>query len=318
MWLEILCGLVFYNFFRQIINGEDDFPDIDTSDSDASFAVAARLEKLYGGKAFVGLRIPDADTGTRQHIDVVLVTKREAMVVAVRNFSGLVAIDGGGNWVDKKHKSQTHLNPVIEVSRQVAVLESYLEQRGLLLPKGHVIGRVILPDSICRPASSIYSHPEVISSHEWKELKPESRGGFSNWIKRAVGKNDMQDGFYEKLHFILSTSPMWDRLELKSNRNILGEFLKFKGCQHDMQALKNVKRSKVGRFIVQKPSILGLGSSRLQLLCIQRDYQSEDALSDECKEIAVEPSTEVLFQPLNSNKLKKLKLSSIVRATLSG
>nr|XP_018682070.1 PREDICTED: uncharacterized protein LOC103983830 isoform X2 [Musa acuminata subsp. malaccensis] len=257
MWLEILCGLVFYNFFRQIINGEDDFPDIDTSDSDASFAVAARLEKLYGGKAFVGLRIPDADTGTRQHIDVVLVTKREAMVVAVRNFSGLVAIDGGGNWVDKKHKSQTHLNPVIEVSRQVAVLESYLEQRGLLLPKGHVIGRVILPDSICS-------------------------------------------------------------LELKSNRNILGEFLKFKGYQHDMQALKNVKRSKVGRFIVQKPSILGLGSSRLQLLCIQRDYQSEDALSDECKEIAVEPSTEVLFQPLNSNKLKKLKLSSIVRATLSG
>ena len=34
-----------------------------------------RLEKLYGGKAFVGLRIPDADTGLRQSIDMVLVTK---------------------------------------------------------------------------------------------------------------------------------------------------------------------------------------------------------------------------------------------------
>ncbi|RWW63745.1 hypothetical protein BHE74_00029062 [Ensete ventricosum] len=188
----------------------------------------------------------------------------------------------------------------------------------MLLPKGHVIGRVILPDSNCRPVDSIYSHPEVISSYECKELKPESRGGFSNWIKRAVGKSDMQDGFYQKLHFILSTSPMWDRLELKSNRNILGEFRKFKGYQHDMQALKNVKRSKVGRFIVQKPTILGLGSSRLKLLCIPRDYHSEDGLSDECKEIAVEPSTEVLFQPLNSNKVKKLKLWSIVRATLSG
>ncbi|CAL9091256.1 unnamed protein product [Musa textilis] len=305
MWLEILCGLVFYSFFRKVLNGEDDFPDIDTSDSDASFAVAASLEKRYGGKAFVGLRIPDADTGTRQNMDVVLVTKREVMVVAVRNFSGLVAIDGDGNWVDKKHKS--HPNPVIEVRRQVAVLESYLEQRGMLLPKGHVIGRVILPYSNCRPAYSIYSHPEVISSHEWKELKPESRGGFSNWIKRVVGKSDMQDGFYQKLHFILSTSPMWDRLELKSNKNILGEFLKFKGYQQDMQALKNVKRSKVGRFIIQKPSIFGLGNSRLQLLCIPRDYQSEDALSDECKEIAVEPSTEVLFQPLNSNKVKEVE-----------
>lgn len=35
-----------------------------------------RLEKLYGGKAYVGLRIPDADTGTQKNVDIVLVTKR--------------------------------------------------------------------------------------------------------------------------------------------------------------------------------------------------------------------------------------------------
>ena len=34
-----------------------------------------RLEKLYGGKAYVGLRIPDADTSSRQDIDLVLLTK---------------------------------------------------------------------------------------------------------------------------------------------------------------------------------------------------------------------------------------------------
>ena len=34
-----------------------------------------RLKKLYKGNAYVGLRIPDADTGTRQTIDMVLVTK---------------------------------------------------------------------------------------------------------------------------------------------------------------------------------------------------------------------------------------------------
>lgn len=79
-----------------------------------------------------------------------------------------------------------------------------------------------------RPASSIYSQPEVISSHEWKELKPESRGGFSNWIKRAVGKSDMQDGFYQKLHFILSTSPMWDRYILRSFCIIFFYFFKRK------------------------------------------------------------------------------------------
>ncbi|CAL9089341.1 unnamed protein product [Musa textilis] len=321
MWVVILCGLILFRILRRIFRRDDAFPDIDSSDSDASFAVAARLEKLYGGKAFVGLRIPDADAGARQHIDVVLVTKRELMVVAVRNFSGFVEIGGNENWVctsDKKHRPQSHPDPVIEVSKQVAVIESYLEQRGVPLPKGHVIGQVILPHPNCRPAYSISSQLEVVSFDKWRELKPEPRSGLSNWIKGAVGKSDTQDGLCEKLHFILSTSPKWDRLELRGDRNILGEFVEFKGNKNDMHALRNVKRSKVGRFIVQKPSMLGLGRSRLQVLYFPRDYRGEGASSLECKEISVKPSTEVIFQQLNSNKAKKFKLSSIVAVTLSG
>ncbi|CAD5176035.1 unnamed protein product [Musa acuminata subsp. malaccensis] len=321
MWVVILCGLILFKILRRIFHRADAFPDIDSSDSDASFAVAARLEKLYGSKAFVGLRIPDADAGVRQHIDVVLVTKREVMVVAVRNFSGFVEIGDNENWVctsDKKHRPQSHPDPVLEVSKQVAVIESYLEQRGVPLPKGHVIGQVILPHPNCRPAYSISSQLEVVSFDKWRELKPKPRSGLSNWIKGAVGKSDMQDGFCEKLHFILSTSPMWDRLELRGDRNILGEFVEFKGNKNDMQALRNVKRSKVGRFIVQKPSMLGLGRSRLQVLYFPRDYRGEGASSLECKEIAVKPSTEVIFQQMNSKKAKKFKLSSIVSVTLSG
>lgn len=34
-----------------------------------------KLEKLYNGKAYVGLPIPDPDTGSRQHIDLALVAK---------------------------------------------------------------------------------------------------------------------------------------------------------------------------------------------------------------------------------------------------
>ncbi|THU74543.1 hypothetical protein C4D60_Mb04t34480 [Musa balbisiana] len=334
MWVVILCGLILFKILRRIFRRDDAFPDIDSSDSDASFAVAARLEKLYGGKAFVGLRIPDADAGVRQHIDVVLVTKREVMVVAVRNFSGFVEIGGNENWVctsDKKHRPQSHPDPVIELSKQVAVIESYLEQRGVPLPKGHVIELskqvaviesyleqrgVPLPKDM--PAYSISSQLEVVSFDKWRELKPEPRSGLSNWIKGAVGKSDMQDGFCEKLHFILGTSPMWDRLELRGDRNILGEFVEFKGNKNDMQALRNVKRSKVGRFIVQKPSMLGLGRSRLQVLYFPRDYRGKGASSSECKEIAVKPSTEVLFQQMNSKKAKKFKLSSIVSVTLSG
>lgn len=38
------------------------------------FYVLCRLERIYGGKVYVGLRIPDPDTGSRQNIDMVLVT----------------------------------------------------------------------------------------------------------------------------------------------------------------------------------------------------------------------------------------------------
>lgn len=50
------------------------------------------------------------------------------------------------------------------------------------------------------------------------------------------------------------------RLELKGNKYVLGEFLEFKGKLEDLQALRNVKRSKVGRLIIQKTSMLGLGN----------------------------------------------------------
>ncbi|GAB2212289.1 hypothetical protein Droror1_Dr00025642 [Drosera rotundifolia] len=43
MWFELLCGLVLYKFIR-IFFAEDDLIDIETSDSDAVFAVASRSQ----------------------------------------------------------------------------------------------------------------------------------------------------------------------------------------------------------------------------------------------------------------------------------
>ncbi|KAI3767403.1 hypothetical protein L2E82_17502 [Cichorium intybus] len=52
---------------------------------------------------------------------------------------------------------------VLEAKRQVAVLESYLEQRGVTLPDGY---STIDPN---------YFPPEVIAYEQWAELKPEKR-----------------------------------------------------------------------------------------------------------------------------------------------
>lgn len=57
--------------------------------------------------------------------------------------------------------------------------------------------------------------------------------------------------------------------------------------------------------------------SRLQVLYSPRDYRNEGASASEWKEVHVSSSTEVLFQPENSTKVRKIKLSSIVSISLS-
>uniref|UniRef100_A0A0E0BE65 NERD domain-containing protein n=1 Tax=Oryza glumipatula TaxID=40148 RepID=A0A0E0BE65_9ORYZ len=327
MWVEILCGLLAYKIIRRVFFADSDDPahlaDLDSAHSDLCFALASRLEKLYSARCFVGLRIPDPDAGERQHVDLVLLTNREVMVVAIHNISGFVEVDKDGNWTcpsDKKNKHGVIPNPVLQVNRLAANLQSYLEKRGAKLPDGHITGKIVLPNPNCRPSYAITLQPEVILYDQWKDLKADSKGGLSTWIKGAFSgsKGDMQDSLLQNLHSILSTSPMWDRLEIKGDRNILGEFIEFKGRHDDIQALKCLKRSKVCRFIVQKSTLFGgFGRSRVQILYSPRDYRAEGTSSSEWKEISVKQYTEILFQPLHSKKVKKFKLSSVASVTLS-
>ncbi|XP_068635653.1 uncharacterized protein [Aristolochia californica] len=322
MWLQILCGLVALRCLRYLFSGDDEL-FIEKSVSDVIFHVANRIEKLCGGKVYVGLRIPDADSGTKQTIDMVLVTKGVAIVIAVRNFLGSVEMDTTGSWVckdRKKLRAVRHPDPVVETKRQVAILESYLEQRGLNLPEGYLIPRVVLPSPACRPIDDITELPEVITSDKWMELRPEPRSGFSNWIKETFrgGKSEIHDGIFQQLDFILRTAPMWDRLELKGDRTILGEFSDFKGAREDIQALRDVRRSKVSQLTIQKSSIFGvLGRSEVHVLYSPRDYRTEGASTLDWKDATVRSNTEVLFQPIDSKKPQKIKLSSFVSMTLS-
>ncbi|KAJ0078755.1 hypothetical protein Patl1_23723 [Pistacia atlantica] len=248
---------------------------------------------------------------------------REAVVVSVKNLSGIVSINRDGSWVcegDHRHRSRQYPDPVAEAKKQASILEAYLEQRGVALPEGYFSYKVILPNP---KFSSIYSSnfpPEVITFDQWTLLKPEQKSMLSGWIKGAFrgGKKEMQESIHQQLNFIFSTAPIWDRLEVKGNKYVLGEFLEFKGKQEDTQALRPIKRSKVSRLVIQKTSMFGLAPSRLQVLYCPRDYRSEGtSTSSEWKEVTVRSSTEVLFQPQDSNKIRKFKLSSILSMQLS-
>ncbi|XP_059456994.1 uncharacterized protein LOC132186895 [Corylus avellana] len=321
MWVEIICGLIAYRLFRCFFYS-DDVLEVETSDANALFSVANRLEKLFGGKVYVGLRIPDADTGTRQNIDIVLVTKVEAVVISVKNLSGFLSVSADGSWVcegGSKHKTERLPDPVVETKKQASILESYLEQRGVALTEGYFSCKVVLPNPKLRTIHSSYFSSEVITYDQLAQLKPEPKSMISGWIKGAFrgGKKEMQESIHQKLDFVLTTAPIWDRLELKGNKYVLGEFLDFKGKQDDINALKNIRRSKVSRMIIQKMSMFGFGPSTLQVLYSPRDYRSEGASASEWKEVTVRSSTEVLLKPQDSSKVSKFKLSSVVSLSLS-
>ncbi|KAH0875131.1 hypothetical protein HID58_072493 [Brassica napus] len=319
MWAEIICGLVIYKLVRRFFH-DDEISDDDTFGSTALFSVAHRLEKLYGGKAYVGLRIPDADTSSRQDIDLVLLTKGQVVVIGVKNLSGIVTITSDGSWVceaGKHHTTQTYPDPLVDVKKQASVLVSYLEQRGVTLLEGNLSCKVVIPNPNFRTTHAFPSE-EVITYEEWKHLKPVSRSTLSGWVKGAfcTGK-EMHESSHQKLNFILATAPMWDRVELKGSKIVLGEFLEFKGKQEDTLALKQIKRSKVDRISIQQTSMLGFAPSRLQVRYSYRDYRSEGRSGSESKEVTVRSSTEVLFQPRDSTKIKKFKLSSLLSISLS-
>lgn len=317
MWFAVVFGVLIYKFMKGLITSREFGPDWD---SGIKLMVAKKLEKIYGGKAFHALRIPDIASGARQSIDMVLLTKRELSIIAVRNFSGILDVGADGGWTLKNSKGQAEKIPnVVEETRnQAAILESYLERRGVVLPAGFLSCKVILTNPNCRPLLSVAFLPEVFFYDRWLQLKEEAHG-VRSWAKRMFSgmELDTSDKIDKKIRFILNTSPTWDRLELKANHPIFGEFLGFKGKKEDMDALKVVKRSKVAKIVNYKPLMFDLLVSNIQLFCTSRDYRHESSSQPDEIVVDVRTDTEVIFQPMDAKKAQQFKIKKLVCMSLS-
>ncbi|XP_051123016.1 uncharacterized protein LOC127245909 [Andrographis paniculata] len=323
MWVALVCGLFLCLMVKLFFYDDDTLRDSDDSHFSALFTVAKRLEKLYrGGRVYVGIQIPDLDSASRRNVDLVLVTNEEVVVISVKNVSGVVSLDEDGNWIctGKHHKTECIQNPVAETKHLVSILEEYLEQRGVAIPEGYLSFKVVCPNPFFSPIHSDSFPPEVITYDQWTRLKPEHSKLSSGWIKGILhGRKDkMQESFREKLNSVLGTAPISDRLELRGSKYVLGEFIEFKGKPDDLQKLRKIKRSKVSHLSVRKISMFGFANSTVQVLYAPRDYRAEESLGpSEWQEVTVRSSTEVVFQPQNSIKHHKYKLSSVVSMSLS-
>ncbi|XP_060190778.1 uncharacterized protein LOC132620078 [Lycium barbarum] len=370
--VQLLCGLVVYKVVKGFFYDDHDEDD-QISDFNALFSVARRLEKLYGGKAYVGLQIPDADTATRQTIDILLITQwvklpscdqeiteslteiqgetgynRQEAINTRPNISPILRAKKGsvrkqlcGHCCSYHEAYSQRLCPcedmqqgdlwlpfaagcliiwrVADAKRLVPILESYLEQRGVALPEGYLSAKVICPNPNFSTIHSVSFPPEVVTYDQWMQLTPKYKNKLSGWVKGAFRgwKKEFQESIYEKLNFILSTAPTSDRLELKGNKCLLGEFLEFKGNTEDIQAMRSIRKSKVSRLEIQETSMFGLVHSKLIVLYYPRDYRAEGVSTSEWKKVTVQSSTEVKFQIQGSTKPSKYQLSSVISLSLS-
>ncbi|XP_059456908.1 uncharacterized protein LOC132186822 isoform X2 [Corylus avellana] len=219
MWPKIAGGVILYGLAEAYNWYSDDVLVEESSKYNSLFAVANRLEKVFGGNAYVGLRIPDADTVSRQDIDIVLVTEGKAVVISVKDISGIAAVFSDC-WVivePIKGTEERLPNPVVETKRKASILKSYLDLKGVALPEGYFSCYVVLPKPNLRIIYSGIFPSEVITYDQWEQLKPEQikKSMFSGCAEGAFrGREEMQRSIHQKFDFILSTAPMWDRQAL--------------------------------------------------------------------------------------------------------
>ncbi|XP_044477847.1 uncharacterized protein LOC123205097 [Mangifera indica] len=218
-WVQILCGLVIDKLFKRTFYSGNVL-DIETSDSNAIFSVAnSFVEVRHTSGSEFWIRIRDL---------------YQSMEMA----AGFVKASMG-----------TGHSIILTLWRKIKNKLQFLN---------HILNKGELPcqkDISC--TNSIYSSnfpPEVNTFEQWTLLKPEQKNMLSGWLKGAFsgGEKEMQESINQQLNFILSTAPIWDRLEVKGNKYVLGEFLEFKEKQEDTQVLSFIRKSKVSCLVIQK------------------------------------------------------------------
>eukprot|EP00252_Welwitschia_mirabilis_P018760 TRINITY_DN4189_c0_g1_i1.p1 TRINITY_DN4189_c0_g1~~TRINITY_DN4189_c0_g1_i1.p1 ORF type:complete len:325 (-),score=48.29 TRINITY_DN4189_c0_g1_i1:421-1395(-) len=323
MWFAVVVGFTIYKVLKGVFFDPSKEEIEGEQESRLKISIAKKLEQLYGGEVFLGLRIPDASTGTRLAIDMVLLTKREASVILVKDFKGILDVGTSGCWSLTNFKGQSESIPnLLEVAKhQASILEDYLERRGVQLHSGFMSYKVIFTNPKCRLLPSIASQPEVLPYEKWSHLGEETKSYVWRWAKNVFSgmEHDTSRKLNKQLKFILSTSPSWDRIQLKGNKEFFVVFVGFRGKKEDMDNLNVIKRSKVAKIFNCRSSVFDLlvPVSKVHLFYVLRDHRQDNTYPAEMQELCVRADTELLLQSTDSKKIHHLPIHKLVSISLS-
>lgn len=225
-----------------------------------------------------------------------------------------------------------HSNLMEDLKYRVDLLETYLERRGVALPHGFLQPKVFLLNRQCRPEQAIIMQREVISADQWEHFYNINLvQKDSGWLRNALSSEKVEETLSEQerkqLHYILSTAPTWDRLELEDGKIVVGEFQGFKGRSCDTRILSSVKRSAVSRMdMTHRQGWINqlFGTPKVQILVTLRDYRAVNfnfpnrkSLQDSCMQTTVRSETRLIFQVVGTSKPEFFSVSEVRSLSLS-
>lgn len=325
MWFDLVVIMAVFRAIHLLFRRRTS-PD-DGANGLLKLTVAKTFQAVYGGSVFQALRIPD--TGGRGHeaFDALLLTDRELYVFSVQALSGILRACRDGTWMetDLSGNAVAHPNAVTQLQEKAAVLAQYIARRGVTLPKGFFKLRVVFVNAMARPEQEILLQPEVLSYDRWEDIKKKGSsssifGIDSNISIPSIAKNPLNFP-HKQLHFILSTAPTWDRLELRGGGILFGDFLRFKGPSRDLEALAVAKRSKISQYeAFHKWSFwkfLGIHAiTDVKVVCTLRDYRQGSSIQPTKVEIVVKGDLEIVFQVEGTSKPHAYELRDVVLLSL--
>ncbi|KAI5079873.1 hypothetical protein GOP47_0005352 [Adiantum capillus-veneris] len=294
------------------------------SDGLLKLNVGRSFRALYGGNIYQALRIPDTGGRGHQLLDVLLLTEQELYIFSVQGLSGTVRTGRGGVWLetDSNGNEIEHPNAVTELKDKAAVLTQYMARRGVMLPKDFIKFKVVFVNEMARPEQDILLVPEVLSYDRWQDIQKKASSSSILGIETAISTaRILSTSPLNHLHYVLSTAPTWDRLELREGGILFGEFLRFKGPMQDVEALAVAKRSKISHYeAIHKWSVwafLGVHTvADVKVVCYLRDHRQGSSVQPTKVDIEVRGNLELIFQAEGTGKPRAFELRDVALLTL--
>lgn len=193
-----------------------------------------RSRQFDGWRVYTNLRIPDPLAGHRREIDFVVLSKRSAFFIELKNWTGFIYMEGDRVFQERRYNKGTldHGRLLAELQHKAALLDQYHRQRGA--PKTLQLSpRLVFYSARAELDESLAARKDVIFLDDLLAVMPtpppdeRSKGSFLDWLLEALlrllGQREettaqrrgpeLDPSDLTSLDGTLASLPTWDELE---------------------------------------------------------------------------------------------------------